>query len=101
MAKTRTRSVDIDGRFFVPPGVVDIRQENKENGEFAYGSSDTAIGAPVLESPEAIVPMPLDGMQIISQTVRITADGSSVVDVELSFPDVEGVQSIDVRATKI
>lgn len=101
MGKTRVRSVEIDEHFFVPTGVVDVRQEGEDNGEFNYGPQDTAIGAPVLETPDAIVPMPLDGMKIIEQRVRIASDGSSVVDITFEFPDVAGVQSIEMSYTKV
>lgn len=92
----------IDSHFFVPVGAIDIRQQNKEDSEFIYTATDVASdnNAPILETPTSNVPMPPTSFEIVSQRVRISADGSAVVDVTLQFPDIPGVDHIDVRITK-
>lgn len=99
MAVQRTREIEIDPMFYVPPGVVDVRQENKDNGEFSYQVVDMAGYGPVLATPTSTVPMPSTGFQIVDQAVRIGSDGRTVVDVTLDFPDVSDTYSIDVRVS--
>lgn len=93
----------IDSRFFVPKGVVDMRQDDGTNHGYVY-TPDTLANAdgtaPILSKPGATTPMPATSYQIVDQHVRVAADGSTVVDVTLEFPDIPGVQSIDVRTTK-
>lgn len=92
----------IDSHFFVPVGAVDIRQQNNTDFEFIYTAPDVATdnNAPILDTPTSTVPMPPTSYEIVSQRVRISADGSAVVDVTLQFPDIPGVDHIDVRITK-
>lgn len=101
MATDRIRDIEIDPRFFCPPGVIDVRQANKENGEFYYDEETLAVEGPVLEYPESVLPMPPSSYEIVEQRVRIAPDGRAVVDVTVEFPDIAGVYSIDVRVTKI
>lgn len=92
----------IDSHFFVPAGAIDIRQENNTDSEFIYTATDIASdnNQPTLETPTSTVPMPPTSFEIVSQRVRISADGTAVVDVTLQFPDIPGVDHIDVRITK-
>lgn len=101
MATNRDRDIEIDPRFFVPPGVVDVRQQNRENGEYYYDEDTLAVEGPVLEYPEAVLPMPPSSYEIVDQRVRIAPDGRAVVDVTVEFPDVQGIYSIDVRVTTV
>lgn len=102
MAKSRDRDIELNPHFAVPPGVVDVRQENKENQDFIYTQHpDTiAVDGPVLQSPDATIPNAPSGYTIVSQTVRVGADGKSVTDVLLEFPDI-GPYEIDVAVTPV
>lgn len=54
--------------------------------------SDYTPDEPELDSPD---------FTVVSQTVRIAPDGTSVVDVLISVDDVPGAIDYDVRVTKI
>jgi len=101
MATSRVRDVVIDPRFFVPPGVVDVRHQNNEDAEVLYDASTLAQEGPVLQSPASVIPMPPTSYTIVDQRVRIASDGRAIVDAIVDFPDVDGVISIDVRVTKV
>lgn len=101
MATDRQRDIELDPRFYCPPGIIDVRQANKENGEYYYNPDDIAVEGPVLDYPEAVLPMPPSSYKIVDQRVRIAPDGRAVVDVTVEFPDVQGIYSIDVRVTTI
>lgn len=92
----------IDRHFFVPVGAVDIRQQNEADSEFSYSPGTIAQdnNQPILQQPTDTVPMPPTSYEIVSQHVRISSDGTAVVDVTLQFPDIPGVDHIDVRITK-
>lgn len=100
MAVDSNAQVIIDGRFFVPKGVVDVRQANSESDSDAYQYVADVMVDPTPDPSTAIAPMPPTSYSIVEQRVRISSDGSAVVDVTLDFPDVAGVESIDVRITK-
>jgi len=91
----------LDPHFFVPSGVVDVRQQNNENAEYLYDDSILAEEGPTLETPTSVIPMPPTSYQIASQRVRIASDGRAVVDVYIEFPDVDGIETIDVAVTKV
>lgn len=94
------RDIELDPRFFVPPGVIDVRQENNENTDYIYAANPEIIadGGPVLERSDSPIPNAPSGYRIVSQKLRTAPDGRVVVDVELEFPNI-GVYGIDVRTT--
>lgn len=96
---SRHREIELDPHFFVPPGMIDVRQENKENMEYVYSDNPEVIAeeGPVLEFPNSPVPNAPSGYTIVSQTIRTGSDGRTVVDVLLEFPDIGA--DIDVRVT--
>lgn len=101
MAKEIDKQLILDNRFFVPPGVIDVRAAGDESGDRYYENpSDVAVEGPVLDTPTSNVPMPPSSYQIAEQRVRISSDGRAVVDVWVEFPDINGVDTIDVRVTK-
>lgn len=100
MAKEPDKQIILDNRFFLPPGVIDVRDAGSENAELLYDPSDLAAEGPILDTPESTVPMPPSSFTIVEQRVRIGSDGRAVVDVTLEFADVPGVDSIEVRITK-
>lgn len=102
MAIQQNPQTIIDKHFFVPVGAVDVRQQNDSDTEFIYTPADTAQDSnqPILATPTSTVPMPPSSYEIVSQRVRISADGTAVVDVTLQFPDIPGIDHIDVRITK-
>jgi hypothetical protein len=100
MAKEINKQTLLDNRFFLPPGIVDVRAAGEENGEGYYDTPDVAVEGPILSDPNSAVPMPPTSYKIVEQRVRISSDGRAVVDVYLEFPDVAGIETIDVRVTK-
>jgi len=101
MATSRVRDVVIDPHFFVPSGVIDVRQQNNENSDYLYDASTVAQEGPIILTPESTIPMPPTSYSIAEQHVRMASDGRAVVDVYVDFPDVDGINTIDVRVTKI
>lgn len=97
----KDRDISLNPNFFVPPNVIDVRQENKENYEYVYSQDPDRIAAdgPVLEYPDAPVPNAPSGFTLIGQTLRTTPDGRTVVDVELEFADIGA--EIDVAVTLV
>lgn len=103
MAIQQNPQTIIDSHFFVPVGAVDIRQQNAEDYQYsAYNPADTASdnNQPTLQTPTSAVPAPPTSFSIVSQRVRISAGGTAVVDVTLEFPDIPGIDHLDVRITK-
>jgi len=96
----RNRDIELDPRLFVPPNVIDVRQENKELYDYVYVNAPEVIAdeGPTLESPNSPIPNAPTTYSIKSQTIRNTPDGRAVVDLVLEFPDI-GVYSVDVKVT--
>lgn len=98
----KDRDIELDPRFLVPPGVIDVRQDSASNP--LYENSQDFVEAadgPVLEFSDDLIPIAPNTFSIVSQTIRIGADGSTRVDVLLEFPDNPGVYDIDVRVTPV
>lgn len=97
----RDRDIELDPRFLVPPGVIDVRQENRDDSYNTYSPEDVVLpgDGPVLEFSNSTVPSAPSTYTIVSQTVRTGSDGRAVVDVLLDFPDNMGGVDIDVRVT--
>lgn len=96
------RDIELDPRFFVPVGVVDVRQDNETNSYAGYTNGEDVVFAnegPILEYPNSTAPSAPISYTITSQQVRIGADGSTVVDVYVEFPDEIVGYDIDVRVT--
>jgi hypothetical protein len=104
MAKALDNVTYIDKRFYNPPFVIDVRSAGEEDsfGDYAAGGGGGGEPAPDLPGTgEGKVISPPTSYTIINQTVRISADGSSVVDVTMEFPDATGIVAVDVRITKV
>jgi hypothetical protein len=101
MAIQTHREIIIDKFFSVPPGVVDVRHANEADGEFNYSSATDVAETPTLSSPGVQIPMTMSSFSITDQTIRMTSDGRSVVDVTFEFPDLPGVININIRETKL
>jgi hypothetical protein len=122
---TSTKSVKnapaivLDPNFFLPPNVVDMRYRTaEEENDSAVGRSDSGeivnveyddsgfseLQEGVDENDEndsvSSFLSPPDYANVVSQTVRVTADGKFVVDVILDVEDVPGAVQYDVRITK-
>lgn len=98
------RDIELDPRFLVPPGVIDVRQENREDWAPVYNDSSSDItvdpsDGPILEFPSSLTLNAPSTYKIVSQTIRTAADGRTVVDVLLEFPDNQGIFDIDVKVT--
>lgn len=104
MAKSSDEDILLDPRFYVPPFVIDVRQEGERDGGMDYRPGDIADPGPTITTPGngggTNIPMPPTTISVVSETVRITSDGRTVVDLVLEFPDVQGIEQIDVGMTK-
>jgi hypothetical protein len=114
-------TASIDPNFSLPPGVIDLEYRNideprdsstersEDNGEVInvdYDSSsfqelndwgnDTGTGT---DSSGDIL-YPPDSITLVTQTVRITSDGRTVVDVVLEIDNSVAGVTYDVRLTK-
>lgn len=100
----------VDPRFFLPEGIIDARPANQDetkayrNPEFiveqepeSLNSLEIASGA---EPGTASVLSAPNFINIVSQVVRFTSDGSQVVDVTIEVEDVIGAENYDIRMTK-
>lgn len=125
----RTPEVTLDPRLFIPDGVIDIGVRSTEIDpdtptptaddtdavdDGTTGSADTGSGTGdggVVYDPPTNADIPVESgesdklptpqtMTIISQTIRIAPDGSSLVDVVIEVEDIPGVPNYDVRITK-
>lgn len=111
------QAIEIDPNFFLPPNVVDMRYVDLEEadsntmrdseGEVVGASYDEvsnaefeAIPTGSQDSSETMLPTP-DSVSLVSQEVRVTADGKIVVDVVLDVADISGAVNYEVRMTKI
>ena len=115
----RTPVRELDPNFFLPPNVVDMRYVNSEEqeqdselvrsetGEVLQVSYDAADPSELgtddqetdLDPLTVLLPTP-DSLTLVSQNVRVTADGKFVVDVVLDVADVTGAVNYEVRVTK-
>lgn len=103
--RSQNQVISINQMFYAPPFVVDIRSGNDNDGFEDYtpgpeGTANNGDGAGTSTGGTGTVGSPIlppSGYKIVSQTVRIAPDGSSVVDVVLEFPDQSGIQSVDVE----
>lgn len=101
MAREEDKQLIVDRNFFVPPGVIDVRQDNELDGSEFYGDGDAAEAPPALEYTGGYLPTPSSQITIVSQTVRITDDGQSVTDVVVEIPGIDEFQfQVDLRVTK-
>lgn len=124
----RTPEVTLDPRLFIPDGVIDIGVKSTEidpdnptptadTGETSDDATDsnsevgTGDGGEVVYEPPTNDDIPTEGgesdmlptpqfIEIVSQTIRIAPDGSSMVDVVINVEDIPGVTNYDVRVTK-
>lgn len=103
MAKTNRTDIELNPAFPVPPNVIDVRQENSDDSYQNYdgGNAGDIVGpgnGPILGTPDAPVPNAPSRYSIVSQTLRTSPDGRTVVDVLIDFPDVNDI-NVDVRVT--
>lgn len=111
--------LELDPNFFLPPNVIDMRYVNTEedsdsglvrteSGEVTSVTYDEVDSTDFQEdsestdgdSEESTLPTP-DSLTLVSQEVRVTADGKFVVDVVLEVADVSGAANYEVRVTKV
>jgi hypothetical protein len=99
----------VDERFFVPPGIIDVRNvdpDDPEAGGYTDIPSDTSAGSLPVEWVEtgegANSSLPVvQNISIVGQSVRIAADGTTLVDVIIEVDDFNGIANYDIRVTKI
>lgn len=97
----------IDPRFFVPPGVIDVRERTADESAQIYDVDTTVVSGEDVQppAPDSIndgtrLATPSSITVVTPQTVRFAPDGTQVVDVILEIADVEGATNYDVRVTK-
>lgn len=91
--------IEIDKLFRLPKGVVDVRADeelftNEPDWELEE-ETETDLG-PVSETPS----LPTE-FEIVSQRIRTLPNGSSVVDVVISFPNQPDGTEFEVRIYKV
>lgn len=104
-----TPEVVIDPQFFVPSDVVGIRPAGTEDLIPDDPDQDYLSGVDydsAIIDPTSVGTGPVDStntlqtpqtVSVVSQTVRFTADGASVVDVVIAVEDVLGATNYEVR----
>lgn len=114
----KTPEVVIDPRFFfVPDDVVGVRPATTEDlipddpdDDYLSGVDYDAdllndtVGTDIPPDEGGVVDTPgtlqtPQTISVVSQTVRITADGTTVVDVVLAVEDIAGATNYEVRVT--
>jgi len=122
-----SEDIVIDPRLPAPPDIIGVHtgipDELASDGQDPYGAESADpietgesydgysipeigvgitpdMGAPVAQEDYRQNPPPTK-MEVVSQTVRISADGTHVVDLVVEVGDLEDdVQSVEVRSTK-
>lgn len=101
MATTRERDVVISPYFGLPALVTDVRYPPVEDST-TFDEIVVAEAAAVEDDPEdSPIPTPPSTFIIEEQKVRISTDGTAVVDMTIELPDVDDVYQVDVRVTKV
>jgi hypothetical protein len=111
----------LTGHFFLPPNVVDLRYKTEEEirADEQTDDPEATTEVPGAEEPVVIevptgeftdplgtppatpeIPAP-DWMTVISQSVKIGNDGTTLVDVIIEVQDIPGVTTVDVAVTKV
>jgi len=109
--------IKIDPNFFLPPNVVEMSyvdiEDNGDNTTERSAETGNVVGMqyddeivelddlPVEAGAASTVLSPPDGITVVSQNVRVTADGKYVVDVIIDVADVPGVSGYDRSLTKL
>lgn len=114
----QTPPTELDPNFFLPPNVIDMRYVDTEedadtelirtdSGEVSQVSYDEVDPTEILGELEeassdenAMLPTP-DSLVLVSEQVRVTADGKFVVDLVLEVTDIVGTVNYEVRVTKV
>jgi hypothetical protein len=110
MAVSRDRNIEIDHLFPVPPGIVDAKQAEESQSAYdvptevadEYGGAldpTNEEGLSVDTNSPSTTPAPTS-FTIVSQKVYLGADGTSLTDVVVDFPDVVGIFDVETRASK-
>lgn len=95
----------IDPRHFMPPYVVDLRNEPEPN-DF-YTAEDFLLNEQFVLPEETVgdenqVPLEVPtSFDVVAQYVRPQKDGTFLVDVEIELPDVENATDFDIRTAVI
>lgn len=102
--------VVLDPTDFLPPGVIDVRTQTREEAGtpdgLAVDISDREEEIIVIENPDPpgntrqVLPVPQD-MKIISQTVKVGRDKKVTIDVLIETSDLTGISSFEVRLSKL
>lgn len=102
--------VVLDNTDFLPPGIIDVRTQNREeagapNGLVGDNSGNEEEDLIVIEDADPAVevntlPVPQD-MKIVSQTIKVGLDKKITVDVLLETSDLPGIRQFEARITKL
>jgi hypothetical protein len=93
----------VDRRFFVPDGIIDVRySEDQPSSAGLYDDTpltDTTAGGTIIIADGKL--QPPSEVSIVSQTVRVTADGSLAIDVVLEVTGNTITTTYETRLTKV
>lgn len=114
----QTPPTELDPNFFLPPNVIDMRYVDTEeaadaelvrndDGEVSQVSYDEVDYSESLDDfdegsndENSLLPTP-DSVVLVSEEVRVTADGKFVVDVVLDVTEIGGTVNYEARVTKV
>lgn len=85
-------------QFFVPPGIIDVRQKKTHEAEDGGGTGDVDdTGEIVVVGGVPVV----DSIKIVSQTLHMGKGGTALVDVVIEVADFPGVTKYEMKVSKI
>lgn len=104
----RTRPIELNHLFPLPTNLIDATQKKNarahdmdEETLEAFSDADfNIIDAGMVSDPNPFELIAPEGIQVISQTARISPSGQVVVDVLLDIGDSNGATSWDIHITK-
>lgn len=109
-----SKPIEIDPNFFLPPNVVDVRYsdineedtslQHDDDGEIVGVDYDTPTvydeGQDLLPAGSSSLLAPPDNITVVSQQVRVAADGKFVVDLIIEVADEPNIIKYDVSLSK-
>lgn len=107
---TKKAEIEIDPRFNIPPGVVDMRYKETDAPSDSVSSGAPESGIPggsgepfPTETPGRVSDLPIpNSITVVEQIIKTAPDGTTLVDVIIEVEDSNAfVTQYDVRVTLI
>lgn len=93
---------EIDARFFIPDNIVDIRRSLYDEQDYTGIVDDPdPAGYPEPSLNYEKLPTPMVNINVISQVIKMSPDGTQTIDVILDLPDQIQGTDYEVRTTKV